>query len=145
MRPPLARARGSILPSVATSSDETSSDEASSDRTFCADMAGRLAGLPGVRADAQSTLGYARAAHARSGQLADTAGAIATAACQAAHSVLAARGQWVTDEKNLLERAGLRGIDGVLAGLTAEPGHLLTAVAAAGTLLRAAVQEPAGS
>jgi len=56
--------------------------------------------------------------------------------------VLAARGQWVTNEKNPLERAGLRGIDGVLAGLTAEPGRMLAAVAAAGTLLRAAVQEP---
>ena len=95
--------------------------------------------------DAQATLGYARAAHARQGHLAETAGAIATAACQAAHSVLAARGQWVTNEKNLLARAGLRGIDGVLAGLTAEPGQLRTAVAAAGELLHAAAGELAGS
>ena len=91
--------------------------------------------------DAQATLGYARAAHARRGHLADTAGAIATAACEAAHAVLAARGQWVTNEKNLLERAGLRGVDTLLAGLTAEPGRLRTAVDAAEAMLRAATGE----
>lgn len=94
--------------------------------------------------DAQATLGYARAAHARRGHLADTAGAIATAACQAAHAVLAARGQWVTNEKNLLERAGLRGVDTLLAGLTAEPGRLRSAVDAAETLLRAATAQSGG-
>src|SRR5690242_8471380 len=62
------------------------------------------------RSDAQATLGYARTAHAPRGHLSDTAGAIATAACQAAHAVLAARGQWVTNEKTLVERAGLRGV-----------------------------------
>ena len=92
--------------------------------------------------DAQATLGYARAAHARHGHLADTAGAIATAACQAAHAVLAARGQWVTNEKSLLERAGLRGVDALLAGLTGEPGRLLNVVDATETLLRAATAQP---
>lgn len=85
-------------------------------------------------------LGYARAAHAGCGHLSDTAGAIATAACQAAHAVLAARGQWVTNEKNLLERAGLRGTDSLLAGLTTGPGRLLAAVDAAETLLADAAQ-----
>jgi len=33
------------------------------------------------------------------------------AACCAAHAVLAARGQWVTNEKTLLTRAGLRPVD----------------------------------
>jgi predicted nucleotidyltransferase len=42
--------------------------------------------------DARATLDYARSAHAARGHLADTVGAIATAACQGAHGVLAARG-----------------------------------------------------
>src|SRR5262245_38260126 len=50
-------------------------------------------------ADARSTLGYARSAHAARGHLADTAGAIALAFAQASHAVLAARGEWVTNEK----------------------------------------------
>ncbi|OLZ68100.1 DNA polymerase subunit beta [Streptomyces sp. IMTB 2501] len=77
---------------------------------------------------ARATLGYAKANHAPHGRLTETAGAIATAAAQAAHAVLAARGEWVTNEKRLLERAGLRGIDAVVGGLRAEPGALLRAV-----------------
>jgi hypothetical protein len=88
------------------------------------------------RADAEATLGYARTAHAARGHLADTAGAIAVAACQGAHAVLAARGQWVTNERNLIDRAGLRGIDEILTGLTAEPGRLLSAIDSAAVLLR---------
>ena len=87
------------------------------------------------RDDARATLGYARAAHALRGHLADTAGAIATAACQGAHAVLARRGQWVTNEKTLIDQAGLRGIDEILAGLTPLPTHLLTAVDTTAELL----------
>jgi hypothetical protein len=47
--------------------------------------------------------------------------AIATATCQTAHAVLAARGQWVTNEKTLVDRAGLRGVDRVLGTLTRTP------------------------
>jgi Nucleotidyltransferase domain len=90
--------------------------------------------------DAQLTLGYARIAHAARGHLTNTAGALATAACQAAHAVLAAQGLWVMNEKTLLERAGLRGIDGILAGLTPDPAHLGEAVDAATALLQAAVK-----
>ncbi|MBB5152710.1 nucleotidyltransferase domain-containing protein [Saccharopolyspora phatthalungensis] len=75
---------------------------------------------------ASMTLGYARANHAPQGRLAETAGAIVQAACQAAHAVLAARGEWVTNEKRLLLRAGLRDIDRVIAGLT--PDSLIAAV-----------------
>ena len=78
--------------------------------------------------EAQATLGYARTAHAARGHLADTAGAIAVALSQGAHAVLAARGQWVTNEKTLLDRAGLRSADQILAGLTADPQRLLAAV-----------------
>jgi predicted nucleotidyltransferase len=77
---------------------------------------------------AQLTLGYARAAHAERGHLAETAGALGQAACEAAHAVLAERGEWVTNEKTLLGRAGLREVDRVLTGLAADPTSLTSAV-----------------
>ena len=67
------------------------------------------------RGEARLTLDYARRAHR--GRLTETAGAIAAAAHQTAHAVLAGRGEWVTNDKTLLDRAGLRRIDDVLAGL----------------------------
>jgi Nucleotidyltransferase domain len=82
-------------------------------------------------ADARRTLGYARDAHAARGHLIDTAGAIGLALVQAAHGVLAGRGEWATNEKTLTGRAGLRSADDVLAGLTAEPDVLVRAVAEA--------------
>ncbi|MET9115161.1 nucleotidyltransferase domain-containing protein [Streptomyces longwoodensis] len=60
---------------------------------------------------ARATLAYARSAHAPVGRRTETVGALAVAAAQAAHAVLAARGEWVTNEKRLLERAGLREVD----------------------------------
>jgi predicted nucleotidyltransferase len=89
--------------------------------------------------DARLTLAYARTAHAERGHLTDCAGAIATAACQAAHAVMAARGQWVTNEKTLLERAGLRTINRVLSGLTPEPEALTAAVDEAAAFLERAI------
>ena len=89
----------------------------------------------GWRQNASATIDYARAAHAGRGHLADTAGAIALAACQGAHAVLAGRGEWVTNEKTLIDRAGLRGIDDILTGLSAEPAGLLDAVDRAAALL----------
>ncbi|GGW84987.1 hypothetical protein GCM10010383_12430 [Streptomyces lomondensis] len=47
------------------------------------------------------------------------AGAIALAATQTAHAVLAARGEWVTNEKGLVGRAGLGEVDALVASLTA--------------------------
>lgn len=82
-------------------------------------------------ADARHTLDYARGAHAARGHLTDTAGAIGLAFVQAAHGVLAGRGEWVTNEKTLTDKAGLRSADDVLAGLTAEPNVLVRAVAEA--------------
>lgn len=79
-------------------------------------------------ADARHTLDYARDAHAARGHLADTAGAMALAFTQGAHAALAARGEWVTNEKTLLDRAGLRPADQVFTGLTAEPDVLVQAV-----------------
>ena len=57
------------------------------------------------------------------------------AACQGAHAALAARGQWITNEKTLIDRAGLRSIDQILAGLSAEPGELLSAIDQAAAVL----------
>lgn len=57
---------------------------------------------------ADPLFGYARAGFATHGRLAQTLGMTAQAATCAAHAVLAARGEWVTNEKTLLERAGLR-------------------------------------
>ncbi|MBO1335380.1 nucleotidyltransferase domain-containing protein [Streptomyces sp. VRA16 Mangrove soil] len=60
---------------------------------------------------AEATLAYARAGFAPKGGRTEVVGAVAVAAASAAHAVLAARGEWVTNEKRLLERAGLRGVD----------------------------------
>jgi hypothetical protein len=65
------------------------------------------------RADA--TFGYAREYPARQGRLTQCAGLVAQAASQAAHAVLAARGEWITNEKTLLTRAGLRQVDEFIA------------------------------
>jgi hypothetical protein len=51
------------------------------------------------------------------------------------HTRLAARGEWITNEKTLLDRAGLRHGDDVLAGLTADPDSLVAAVDAASDLV----------
>ncbi|MEU8827512.1 nucleotidyltransferase domain-containing protein [Streptomyces sp. NPDC048636] len=90
------------------------------------------------RGRAALTLQYARAAYAPRGQTTEMAGAVATAALQTAHAVLAARGEWVTNEKRLLERAGLRGTDTIVAGLRPEPEALAKAVDAAEELFTTA-------
>ncbi|MFH7335670.1 nucleotidyltransferase domain-containing protein [Streptomyces sp. KHY 26] len=91
---------------------------------------------------ARATLGYAKANHAPQGRLTETAGALATAATQAAHAVLAARGEWVTNEKRLLERAGLRKFDTLTAGLRATPDALVAAVTRAEEIVAGALPPP---
>lgn len=90
----------------------------------------RLSAPERWHATARATLAYAKSAHAPSGRITELAGAIATAAAQAAHGVLAGRGEWVTNEKRLLERAGLRGVDDVIASLSRgmDPAELNSAV-----------------
>jgi hypothetical protein len=51
--------------------------------------------------------------------------------------VLAARGEWVTNEKRLLQRAGLRGTDAIMATLRPEPASLERAVTEAEALFDA--------
>ncbi|MDH6552017.1 nucleotidyltransferase domain-containing protein [Streptomyces sp. SAI-041] len=80
------------------------------------------------RDTAHLTLAYTEAHHAPAGRLTETAGALATAAVQMGHSVLAARGEWVTNEKRLLERAGLRDADRVVQSLATSPDSAVRAV-----------------
>ncbi|WP_158842244.1 nucleotidyltransferase family protein [Saccharothrix deserti] len=98
----------------------------------------RAAAPPVWRGRAAMTLQYALAAHAPHGRLAEVAGALVTAAMQTAHAVLAARGQWTTNEKRLLERAGLRGVDAIVAGLRPEPEALTRAITEAEELFQTA-------
>ncbi|MGW5124612.1 nucleotidyltransferase domain-containing protein [Streptomyces sp. NPDC004069] len=77
---------------------------------------------------ATATLAYAKAGHAPKGDLTQVAGAIALAATQAAHAVLAARGEWTTNDKGLIDRAGLRAVDDIVAGLAPRPGALTAAL-----------------
>ncbi|MFD1657430.1 nucleotidyltransferase domain-containing protein [Streptomyces caeni] len=81
------------------------------------------------RGTARATLAYAKANHAPKSRLTEVAGALATAAVQAGHAVLAARGHWVTNEKRLLERAGLRQTDALVSELSADPDTLARALA----------------
>jgi predicted nucleotidyltransferase len=73
---------------------------------------------------ADLTFGYALTNHAPYGRLAQCVGLLVQAASQSAHAVLAARGQWITNEKQLLTRAGLREVDDVIATARPEPGAL---------------------
>jgi predicted nucleotidyltransferase len=70
------------------------------------------------------TFGYALANHAPYGRLAQCVGLLVQAASQSAHAVLAARGQWITNEKQLFARAGLREVDDVIAAARPGPGAL---------------------
>ncbi|MFD4556393.1 nucleotidyltransferase domain-containing protein [Streptomyces sp. NPDC058469] len=97
----------------------------------------RLSAAERWHGTADATLAYAQANHVPKGRLTEVAGALAVAAVQAGHGVLAGRGEWVTNEKRLLERAGLRSVDGIVAGLRAEPDVLTRAVSDAGALFSA--------
>jgi hypothetical protein len=89
---------------------------------------------------ATATLAYAKAGHAPKGALTQVAGAIAVAATQTAQAVLAARGEWVTNEKHLIERAGLREADVLVGSLTPDPETLVRAVAEVESLLGQAMK-----
>ncbi|GIH66412.1 MULTISPECIES: nucleotidyltransferase domain-containing protein [Microbispora] len=97
----------------------------------------RRSAPPMWRDRAAMTLQYARSAYAARGLATEVAGALATAAMQTAHAVLAARGEWVTNEKRLLLRAGLRGVDAIVAALRPDPQTLTRAIAEAEALFAA--------
>ncbi|MBA0052304.1 nucleotidyltransferase domain-containing protein [Streptomyces sp. AJS327] len=96
------------------------------------------------RGTAELTLSYARANHVPRAGMTEVAGALATAAAQIGHAVLAARGEWVTNEKRLLGAAGLRAVDGIVAGLRADPATLEGALAEAEALFAAVLAEVPG-
>ncbi len=82
---------------------------------------------PGVWSDsARLHAGYARS-HAAAGRFAQCVATLTVAALQTAHAATAARGEWVTNEKRLLDHAGLRAVDGILSNADAAPRSLLTA------------------
>lgn len=93
---------------------------------------------------AEATLGYARSYHAPHRRLAQCAGLVAQAACQAAHAVLAARGEWITNEKTLLTRAGLRQVDELIAAARPDPDALRELVDRTSATCRNALQEARG-
>ncbi|MGW0180463.1 nucleotidyltransferase domain-containing protein [Nocardia sp. NPDC003345] len=94
----------------------------------------RTAAPPVWRRQAELSLHYAQSAYAARGKVTETAGLLATAAMQTAHAILAARGEWVTNEKRLLERTGLRGMDAILSGSAADPAVLTRRIEAARAL-----------
>ncbi|HTT87677.1 MAG TPA: hypothetical protein VMF60_09935, partial [Acidimicrobiales bacterium] len=67
---------------------------------------------------------YAGTAHAGRGDLAPCLGLVVAAAPCGAHAVLAARGEWVRDERSSLRRAGLAALDEISASATVDPGRL---------------------
>ena len=101
--------------------------------------------------NAEMVFDYARTNHAPQARVAQCLGMIAQAATQTAHAVMAARGEWVTNEKTLLERAGLRGIDRITADAEPQADSLLETVRAAHALCASALRDangprgPAGS
>lgn len=88
---------------------------------------------------ADSTLRYAEEGHARHGRTAQCAGLVSEAACYTAHAILARRGEWITNEKQLLTRAGLRWLDDVIAEVGTDTHTLLRGTAEARERLTAAV------
>jgi hypothetical protein len=90
---------------------------------------------------AEMTFHYARAYHAPHGRLTQCAGLVAQAASQAAHAVLAARGQWVTNEKLLLTRAGLSQVDEFVAAACPDPDVLRDVVDRTNTFCSNAVTQ----
>lgn len=98
----------------------------------------RRSAPPVWRGFASANLAYAERNHAPQGRVVQCAGLVAQAASQAAHAVLAARGEWVTNDKTLLASAGLEEVDFVVAGMTADPQDLLAAVAETGRIIAGA-------
>ncbi|MGX1772250.1 nucleotidyltransferase domain-containing protein [Nocardia brasiliensis] len=98
----------------------------------------RTAAPPIWRNRAELTLRYATDAYVPRGQATEVAGCIAIAAMATAHAILAARGEWVVNEKRLLARAGLRDIDAIVGQSRANPESLARQIAAVQRVLAAA-------
>ena len=90
---------------------------------------------------AARTFGYAIDAHAPQRRLTECVGLLGQAVAQSAGAVLAARGQWATNDKLLTTRAGLRAVDAFLSDLSADPNMLINAGQAALKTCHDAVRE----
>ena len=94
------------------------------------------------------TFDYARQNHAPYGRLTQCAGLAAQATSQA-HAVLASRGEWITNEKQLLTKAGLREVDAYFADARPDPAILRAVVdksrAACANAMRQADCQAAGN
>ncbi|MFC9440701.1 nucleotidyltransferase domain-containing protein [Nocardia sp. NPDC057030] len=99
----------------------------------------RATAPPVWQSRAALTLQYAEHAYATRGQRAEVAASLVIAAMQTAHAVLAARGEWTTNEKRLLDRAGLRDIDTIVSGLDSDPKSLTEAIIETEALLASAM------
>ena len=89
---------------------------------------------------AELTLLYAQEGYARHGRALQCLGLLSEAACHAAHAILAHRGEWVTNEKQLLTKTGLRGLDQIVSELGSWPESLLDVTQAAHELIASAVR-----
>jgi len=70
------------------------------------------------------SLDYARM-HARRGSLAGATGQASKAVMEEAHAILCERGQWVCNEKRLIETAGLAGLHALFAQIPIESASLV--------------------
>lgn len=77
---------------------------------------------------ATGTFDYALANHAPAGRTTLALGLASQAAAAAAHAVLAARGEWITNDKRLLTKAGLDQLDELFAVGIAGPEQLVEVV-----------------
>jgi len=89
---------------------------------------------------AELTLGYAEAGHARHGRVAQCIGLLSEAACRTAHAILAHRAEWVTNEKRMLDAAGLRAVDRLVSGLGPDSDALVRAARDVRELLTNAIR-----
>lgn len=89
---------------------------------------------------AEAEFDYARSYHAPAGRLTQCVGLVARAASCAAHAVLAARGRWVTNEKQLFARAELDEVDLILATATPDADVLIDVVDRSSAVCAAALR-----
>lgn len=70
------------------------------------------------------SLDYARA-HARRGNVTGATGQVATAIMEEAHAILCERGQWICNEKRLIDFAKLSHLHGLFAQIPSDPTRLV--------------------
>ena len=70
---------------------------------------------------------YARA-HAKRGNIAGVAGQVAEAVMEEAHAVMCERGEWICNEKRLIETAGLGRINSLFSEIPADRERLVESI-----------------